>query len=205
MKINQKYLALSLITVIATTAMSLGTLSFAQTVTPLTCAVNSSSVGVNQAAILVATGGNGTYVWSGTNLNITNSVGNQFAVSYSSVGTYFVTVSSANTSATCTVNVVASTNLLSCFPATQNVTLGQTATVSASGGDNNYVWSAPDLNITNPNGTGFSASYASTGVKTLTVRSAGLVNTCAINVLSNGTPVTPVTPTLPNTGNGSAE
>lgn len=191
-------------TIVAVAGMSIGTLGFAQTVTTLTCSVNASSVGLNQAAILTATGGNGSYFWSGPNLNVTNSTGNQFAVSYPDAGTYPITVSSAGLVATCNVNVIAavSTGSLTCFPATQNVILGQTATVSATGGNGTYVWSSPDLNVTNANGTGFNANYASTGFKTLTVSSAGLVTTCAVNVLANGTVIVPVTPGLPNTGGG---
>ncbi len=195
---------LSLATVLTVTGMSLGALSLAQTVTPLNCSVNVSSVSVNQAAILTATGGNGTYFWSGQNLNVTNSSGNQFAVSYPNVGTYPITVSSAGMAATCNVNVVgaASTGALACFPAVQNVTLGQTVNVSATGGNGSYVWSSPDLSITNPNGSGFSANYASVGLKTLTVTSAGLVTTCAVNVLANNIVSAAVTPSLPNTGGG---
>jgi len=59
MKTNKKYFLLSLVTVLTVTGASIGVLSFAQTVTPLTCSVNASSVSVNQAAILTATGGNG--------------------------------------------------------------------------------------------------------------------------------------------------
>ncbi|MFH0890773.1 MAG: hypothetical protein V1856_01940 [Candidatus Liptonbacteria bacterium] len=205
MKINKKYTLLSLVTVITVMGMSIGSLGFAQTVTPLVCTVGVSSVRANQAEILTATGGNGTYFWSGPNLNITNTAGNQFAVSYPTPGTYLVTVASAGQTATCSVTVVAgpSTGVLSCSPAVQNVTLGQTISVSALGGDGTYVWASPDLTIINPNGSGFSANYASSGLKTLTVRSAGLMDTCAINVLSNVTPTpVPVTPGLPSTGGG---
>ncbi len=205
MKTNKKYLLLSLVTVLAVTGMSIGALSQAQTVTFLSCSVNEASVNVNQAAIITAMGGNGTYFWSGPDLNVTNSAGSQFAVSYSQAGTYPIMVSSGGQTATCNVNVVGvvSTNALSCFPVTQNVVLGQTATLSATGGDGTYVWSSPDISIANPNGTGFSVNYATIGVKTMTVRSAGLVTTCAINVLSNGTVIVPpATPALPNTGGG---
>lgn len=205
MKTNQKYLLLSLVTIVTVAGMTFGALSFAQTVTPLGCSVNVSSVNVNQAAIFTATGGNGTYNWSGPNLNITNSGGNQFAVSYPDAGTYAITVTSAGEAATCSMNVVGavSTNALACYPATQNVTLGQTATLSVTGGNGAYIWSSPDLTIANPNGSGFSANYATIGVKTLTVTSGGLITTCAVNVLSNSTVVTtPVTPGLPNTGGG---
>lgn len=179
-------------------------MSFAQTVTPLGCSVNVSSVAINQAAILTATGGNGTYYWSGPNLNVTNGAGNQFAVSYPNAGTYPITVTSAGQTATCNVNVTAaaSTGSLTCSPVTQNVTLGGTIAVTATGGNGTYTWSSPDLTIANPNGSGFSANYGTVGAKTLTVTSAGLVSTCAINVLSGNVVPVPVTPGLPNTGGG---
>jgi len=70
MKTNQiygKYAFVSLVAIVAVMAISLGTLSSAQTVTPLTCDVSSPSVRANQAAIFTASGGDGVYVWSGTN------------------------------------------------------------------------------------------------------------------------------------------
>lgn len=205
MKTNKKYLVLSLVTVLTVAGASFGALGFAQTTPVLGCSVNVTSVAVNQAAILTATGGSGYYSWSGTNLNITNAAGSQFAVSYPNPGIYPITVSSMGQTATCNVNVIgtATTGGISCFPAVQTVVLGQTAAVSASGGDGNFTWASPDLTIANPNGSGFSATYATIGLKTLTVSSAGLVTTCAVNVLSNGSVVPPpVTPTLPNTGGG---
>lgn len=208
MKTINKYTLVSSVTALAVVAMSLGALSFAQSVNPLVCSLSANTVGTNQVETLTATGGNGTFYWSGTNLNVTNSAGNQFAVSYPTAGTYTVTVTSAGLTASCNVVVTssASTGSLFCSPAAQNVTLGQTASVTASGGNGSYVWSAPDLSITNANGTGFSANYASSGLKTLTVTSAGLSATCAINVLPTGTITTPVTtvttPSLPATGGG---
>ena len=208
MKTSKKYLALSAATALAVVGMSLSALSFAQTVVPVSCSVAPSSVGVNQVATLTATGGNGTYSWSGPNLNVTNSTGSQFAVTYPTAGTYPITVSSAGLSAVCNVNVTGTvtTGNLYCSPAAQNVTMGQTATVSATGGNGSYIWSAPDLTISNPNGSGFSANYASTGLHTLTVTSAGQTATCAVNVLLGSVvipPTTPpTTPSLPNTGGG---
>ena len=206
MKTNKKYLFLSLATILAVTTMSLGAPSFAQSV-PLSCTVGTTSVAANQAAIVTAAGGNGTYVWSGTNLNVTNVSGTQFAVSYPNAGTYTVIVTSAGQSATCNVTVTAAptSGSLVCSPAVQNVNLGATASVSATGGTGSYTWSSPDLTIANPSGSGFSANYASAGLKTLTVTSGGSSTTCAINVLAGtGTPVPPVTPTpgLPETGGG---
>lgn len=203
MNMNKKYARLSLATAVAVVAMSFGSISLAQT-PAVSCSPSSSTVSANQAATLTASGGNGVYAWSGTNLNITNSAGTQFAVSYPTPGTYTVIVSSAGQSATCNVTVVAATNgSLVCSPAVQNVTLGQTASVSATGGTGTYVWSSPDLSIINPNGSGFSASYASTGLKTLTVTSGGVTDTCAVNVLAGSTvPPVVITPGLPDTGGG---
>ena len=192
--------------VLTVTGASIGALSFAQTTPTLSCSIGTNPVSVCQAAILTATGGNGIYGWSGQNLAGTNSAGTQFAVSYSAAGIYPVTVTSAGQTATCNVNVVAgtvTTGALSCSPAVQSVNLGQVATVVATGGTGTYVWSSPDLSIANSGGSGFSANYASTGLKTLSVTSGGVIASCDINVLSGGTSVIPVvvtTPGLPNTG-----
>jgi hypothetical protein len=206
MKTNKKYLLLSFATMLTVAGMSIGAFSFAQNVTTLGCTVGALTVAGNQAVILTATGGNGSYFWSGQNLNVTNSAGNQFAVSYPNPGVYPITVSSAGQTATCNVNVTVgpSTGIIQCSPATQTVALGQTIAVSVTGGNGVYNWSSPDLTIANPSGSGFSANYATSGLKTLTVTSAGLTATCAINVLSNSVPAptAPVTPGLPNTGGG---
>jgi hypothetical protein len=202
MKTNRTYILLSLITALAVAGMSLGTLGLAQTITPVACSVSASSVSANQAAVFTATGGNGTYSWSGPNLSVTNASGSQFAVSYPNPGVYTITVASAGQSASCNMTVVAAatSGTLVCSPATQNVTLGQTATFSATGGNGAYTWSSPDLSISNANGSGFSANYASTGLKTMTVSSNGATASCVTNVLAGAT--TPATPGLPNTGGG---
>lgn len=205
MTTNKTYGTLSVVTAAAVMILSLGALSFAQTVTPLTCTVAQASISTNQSVVLTAAGGNGTYAWSGTNLNATNATGQQFAVSYPNVGVYPVTVTSAGQTATCNVNVATTqaTGTLMCSPAVQTVTLGQTASVSATGGNGTYAWSASDLTIANPAGSGFSANYASAGLHNLVVTSNGSTATCAINVLSNGGTTPPVvTPGLPDTGGG---
>jgi len=206
MKITQKYALLSFVTAVAAVGISLGALSFAQTVTPVSCSTGTPTVSAGQAAIFTAAGGNGTFSWSGTNLNVTNAAGSQFAVSFPNPGIYTIAVTSGGQSGNCSLTVVAATaGALTCSPASQNVVLGQTATFTATGGNGTFTWSSPDLTITNANGTGFSASYASTGLKTLTVTSGGNTATCAVNVLSNGGVVVPppvVTPGLPATGGG---
>ncbi len=200
MKNNKQWLW-SFVSGLAIAGISIGTMSFAQTITPLTCSVASGTVISNQAVILTAAGGNGTFAWAGPNLSVTNSAGTQFAVSYPTPGVYPIVVSSGGLTATCNVVVTAapSTGILNCIPAVQNVTLGQTASVTVSGGDGTYVWSSPDITVNNPTGSGFSANYGTSGLKTLTVKSAGLTETCAINVLS-GVAIPVTTPGLPNTG-----
>lgn len=201
MKTNKTYATLSVVTAIAFAAMSLGAPSFAQTVTPLTCSVSSATVTTGQAAVFTAQGGTGTYAWSGPNLNVSNTSGTQFSVSYPNPGIYPITVTSGTQTATCNMTVVAAASgALTCSPATQNITLGQTASVSATGGTGSYTWSSPDLSISNASGSSFNANYSSVGLKTLTVTSGNVTATCSINVLT-GT-VTPVTPGLPATGGG---
>ena len=96
------------------------------------------------------------------------------------------------------------TTTVSCSPATQNAQVGQAVSVSATGGTGSYTWSSPDLTISNPSGTGFSAIFNSPGVKTISVASGGQIAVCAVTVAgTTTTPTTPVpTPTLPNTGGG---
>src|SRR3989344_9613540 len=140
MKMKQIYISSFLITAMFVLAMSIGTSSFAQSTTPLTCSVGASIVSANQVAILTATGGNGSYTWSGQNIDITNTHGNQFAVSYPNAGTYTITVTSGNQSAICSVNfgIETSAGNLVCSPSVQTVRLGQPATFSVTGGTGTY-------------------------------------------------------------------
>jgi len=195
-----------LITALFILGASIGTTSLAQTMAPLTCGIPQPTVNVNRAAVFTASGGNGSYVWSGPNLNVTNSSGTRFSVSYPDPGVYTITLSSAGTSVPCPMIVVAanvSTGDLMCSPALQNVVLGQTVSMLASGGDGTYTWSSPDIIIDETRGSGFTANYASTGLKNLTVESDNQTAICRVNVLSSGTPVfIPPTPGFPNTGGG---
>ncbi|MBU6323423.1 MAG: hypothetical protein KGI41_03495 [Patescibacteria group bacterium] len=199
MKISRQYAALSLVSALAVAGLTLGSVGFAQTVTPLACAPVTQTVGINQKAVLTASGGNGSYYWSGDNLTITNPTGTQFTVSYPSPGTYTVHVSSSGQTAGCTISVIGSSvgGTLACYPSSASVTLGTAVTFTANGGNGTYTWSAPDLTVTNPYGTGFIANYASIGTKTVTVQSGTASASCSVNVLASG-----ATPGLPNTGGG---
>jgi len=190
-------------------AFSLG--AMAQTVPALTCSPGSSTILNGQSLVLTANGGIGGYVWSGPGATSTVITSNTFSGTYPDPGSYMVTVSSGTQSANCFITVTASgsstggaTNpVLSCSPANQSVTVGTLASVSASGGTGSYSWSAPDLIISNPVGSGFSASYTSPGIKTITLRSGSQAAICNVTVVGNATvPVPTPTPGLPNTGGG---
>lgn len=201
---RQRYVLISIATAIAVIGMTMAQVGSAQTTGPLSCTTNTPTVTANQTAVFTAMGGNGSYTWSGDNLNVTNPTGSQFSVSYPATGTYTIHVMSGGQFAGCALTVVSgaapSNNGLACTPASQTVSLGQTAHVSASGGDGTYTWSAPGLTINNPYGTGFDANFATGGVKTITVSSGNSTASCLVNVLVNSG--TPSTPGLPNTGGG---
>lgn len=71
---------------------------------------------------------------------------------------------------------------LVCNPNTQTVAINATATFTASGGTNSYVWSAPGA--TTPSGVSgtFFTTYATSGNKTVTVTSGSQTATCAVTV-----------------------
>lgn len=200
---KQRYFLVSLAAALAVAGMTFASVGFAQAYGPLSCSTATPTVGVNQTAIFTARGGNGAYSWSGQNLLLTNPTGTQLSVSYPNPGTYTVNVMSSGQLAGCAVTVAASVpaGSVTCSPASQNIALGQTAYVSASGGTGSYTWSSPGLTIANPNGSGFNANFATVGTKTITVSSSdGTSAACTVNVLASGTASS--TPGLPNTGGG---
>ena len=96
-------------------AFVLGAVGFAvgvnaqTTTTPpaLTCSPGAPSVAAGNSVVLTATGGTGSYVWSGEGLTVTNPTGSTFRVTYNAAGTYRVTVTSGSQTATCNVIVTA--------------------------------------------------------------------------------------------------
>lgn len=89
---------------------------------------------------------------------------------------------------------------LRCAPATQTVGVGVAANFTATGGTGTYTWSATDLNITNPTGSGFTARYTMPGTHFVRVTSGSETAVCSVTVV--GTAIPPVVPGLPNTGFG---
>ncbi len=156
----------------------------------LTCAPAMQTIDINQTASFSANGGTGTYAWSAPGANITSGTGKNFSTVYPSSGNRTVTVTSGSKTATCAVVVTApptGPNLF-CNPPSQNVSLGQTVNLTASGGNGSYTWYAPDGNVSSTNGNALNVSYSSTGVKTVTVNSNGLTANCVliINQSSGG-------------------
>lgn len=149
---------------------------------PLVCAPATQTVDINQGALLSATGGTGSYVWSAPGAKTTTGTGSNFSTAYTTEGTRTVTVTSGSKTATCEVVVLSSPTgpNLFCNPPSQYASLGQTLLVTASGGNSIYSWSAPDGNISTNSGSSVYVSYASTGVKTITVSSNGLTASCVI-------------------------
>ena len=71
----------------------------------LICAPPNQTVGINQAAPMSAAGGNGTYSWNAPGANLATGAGPNFSPSYPASGSYTVTVTSGNQTATCLVTV----------------------------------------------------------------------------------------------------
>lgn len=71
---------------------------------------------------------------------------------------------------------------LVCSPNTQTVAVNATATFTASGGANSYVWSAPGATTTSGVSGTFFTTYATSGNKTVTVTSGQQQATCALVV-----------------------
>ncbi|MDB5237299.1 MAG: hypothetical protein JWL88_401, partial [Parcubacteria group bacterium] len=194
------------------------------------CSTNTQTVSVNQTAVFTASGGNGNYSWSTDNQGISNSNGTQISVSYPSSGTYTIHVMSNGQSNNCYLTVVPGSNQnnvsnnyypnnnnypnnyynssgsLACLPASQNVSAGQTAYLTGTGGNGTYSWIAPELSLNNPYGTGLNVTYGTPGTRIVTITSGGASATCAINVTGSSYIPTYVptvyVPSLPNTGGG---
>lgn len=93
----------------------------------------------------------------------------------------------------------AATTTLSCGPSSRTVATGQLATFSASGGNGNYVWTAPQMAARS--GNTLTVFYTTPGTSSVTVASGSQTATCNVtitgSVLGDNT-----TPGLPNTGAG---
>ncbi len=128
--------------------------------------------------------------WTGSKDPSGNFFGQSLGNPAVGVHTYILTCSNASGvgSDTTTVTITASPPV--CSPATQTVVVGQVATLTATSGNNTYAWSATGASPSSGSGSSFSASYASTGFKTITLTSAGQSTTCNVQVNNAPTPPT---------------
>ena len=136
----------------------------------MTCSTTSIS--------LTATGG-GTYFWNTESSNSTITV--------SEAGTYSVTVTSANgCTATASVAIMITNNLVVTASNTGPYELGNTISLSASGGGF-YTWRGPDDFLsTNANATILNATQVERGIYTVTVTNgSGCSATATTNVVVN--------------------
>jgi plastocyanin len=98
-------------------------------------------------------------------------------------------------------SVSAQADPVSCSPSSVSVAVGQAVTLSASGGDDEFIWSSPGLTIANPSGENFTVTFNVPGDYTVSVESDGETDTCAIAVSATEAPAPGIpAPGLPNTG-----
>jgi hypothetical protein len=213
---TRRYILTSGATLVFVAVLMYAGTSLAQVNNAPSCSSTMQNVNVNQTAVFTASGGNGSYVWSANSFSsMGDSSGSQFLVSFPSSGTNTVQVRSNGQTSTCSITVLPATSsdsnfvsnssssgTLECLPSSQSVAAGQTASLTATGGNGSYFWNIPELSLNNPTGTGSYVTYVTPGTRTVTVTSGGASATCDINVI--GTAVTPVVtvPGLPNTGGG---
>ena len=149
---------------------------------PLVCAPPTQTVGIGVAASMTATGGNGTYAWTAPGGTTAAGAGAAFSTSYTTGGTRTVTVTSGGQSATCQVIVPTPDPPLVCAPPTQTVGIGVPASMTATGGNGTYAWTAPGGTTAAGAGAAFSTAYATAGTRLVTVTSGGQSATCQVIV-----------------------
>lgn len=116
-------------------------------------------------------------------------------------GTYSVTMALTDqygTNATKTYQLVVNTRPvvvlpLVCTPGAKNIGIGQEVSFAAAGGTGSYTWSAPGATAGDLNTQTLRVSYATGGVKTVTLRSvpqsAAEAVTCEVNVVAPQPPI----------------
>lgn len=78
-------------------------------------------------------------------------------------------------------------NAVSCSPASQTINTaanGGSATITASGGNGSYAWSAPSGIPASGSGGSFTVNYAATGTYNVGVTSGGLSSSCSVDVIN---------------------
>lgn len=152
---------------------------------PVYCSPTTQTVGIGENANFTATGGNGSFSWTSSG-NPASGSGSSFHTSYSTAGTKTVTVTSGSRSAQCTVIVPpVVVGDISCSPLNQNVNINETASLSASGGDGAFHWTASGGSPSTGNGQNFQTAYNSVGYKYVLVNdNSGHTAQCNVQVNS---------------------
>lgn len=152
----------------------------------LSCAPATQTVEVNTPATLTGSNaGASGYSWS-TNASATpnSGTGASFRPAYPNPGTYLVTLSSGSLSpVTCQVVVTPSTEVF-CSPASQSAYIGALVTVSASGGNSTYQWSAANGDPNTGSGTAFSTRYHVAGTHVIVVTSGPRTAQCSVTIVT---------------------
>jgi len=181
-----------------------GMLSVATTTAPaVSCGPSSTTLPAGNTFSLAAGGGTPdtsgntpSYSWSAPGASPASMTGAVFNGSYTTAGTYNITVTASTGGAAATCQVIVTPPLLpvSCSPNSQNVAIASLltgiASFSASGGNTNYqgtavtptyTWSATGANPSTGTGSTFSGSYNTAGTYNVIVTASdGSTATCQV-------------------------
>lgn len=154
-------------------------------ITPdLICFPASQTADVNQLVNFTVSGATSTVSWSAPSGSPTTGSGTAFSTRYATTGNKVVTATSGNRTANCSVfirDIPVNPNVV-CSPKTQTVNINQFAFFNATGGNGTYSWTASGGNPTSGSNQSFSTRYASSGTYTVTVSSAGHIDSCTVYV-----------------------
>lgn len=167
--------------------------------TPLTCSMRNT---LNYAppgipAAFVATGGDGTYLWSTPNGTPASGSGSSFTTNYWRSGNFTASVSSGDQVTTCDVVAVPLTTcnqclLSACQPYYQYVGVHRPVTFSgltASTGEATFTWRAPGgtpASGTAAAGSSFTTTFAQEGYYQLEVATSQRTWACIVSVVPPG-------------------
>jgi len=156
---------------------------------PPTCSPGTVSLMVGTTQTFTAGGGSGSYSWTTTGgaSPPTQASGSTFVTQWPSAGTFTVTVNSNGATAVCNVTITTTPPpppppVLGCSPGTSALSLGGSATFTASNAGSSVSWSAPGADTSSGTGTTFTTSFSSTGTFQVTVTSSGQTATCNVTV-----------------------
>jgi len=146
----------------------------------LTCTPATQVVAVDQAASFTASlFGATSFDWSSPDGSPTSGTGDTYDTAYSAPKGETVTVTASGQTATCHVAVAPP----SCSPPSQSVTVNETASFSASGGDGTYAWSSPGSNTpTSGSGASYTASWPTWQTVNVTLTSGNQSSACQVTV-----------------------